>query len=107
MHIFITEMGTPETHGGPFLDRFPIHRLASVQAPLMLFQGANDTNVPNTESELVVAELKKRGSPVEYVVYPNEGHGFTHRENRLDAMTRIVGFFVNHLGKPMQSHQRY
>jgi dipeptidyl aminopeptidase/acylaminoacyl peptidase len=97
-----TEMGTPETHGDLFRDRSPIHGLAGVRAPLMVLQGANDTNVPRAESELIVSALKKRGSPVEYVVYPNEGHGFTHRENRLDAMTRVVTFFTKHLGKPTQ-----
>jgi dipeptidyl aminopeptidase/acylaminoacyl peptidase len=70
----------------------------------MVLQGANDTNVPKAESELVVSALKKSGSPVEYVMYPNEGHGFTHRENQLDAMNRVMRFFLNHLGKPMQSH---
>jgi dipeptidyl aminopeptidase/acylaminoacyl peptidase len=94
-----TEMGTPETHGALFRDRSPIHTLAGVRVPLMVLQGANDTNVPKAESEMVVSALKKRGSPVEYVVYPNEGHGFTHRENRLDAMTRVVAFFVNHLSR--------
>jgi dipeptidyl aminopeptidase/acylaminoacyl peptidase len=95
-----TEMGTPEADAALFRDRSPIHGLARVQAPLMVLQGENDTNVPKAESDLVVETLKMRGRPVEYVVYPNEGHGFTHRENRMDAMTRTVGFFVRYLGNP-------
>jgi dipeptidyl aminopeptidase/acylaminoacyl peptidase len=94
-----TEMGTPEKDAALFRDRSPIHGLARVRAPLMVLQGENDTNVPKAESDLVVETLKKRGIPVEYVVYPNEGHGFTHRQNRRDAMTRTVGFFVRYLGK--------
>ncbi len=37
-------------------------------------------------------------NPVEYVVYPNEGHGFTHRENRVDSMSRAVAFFLKQMG---------
>ena len=94
-----TEMGTPETHGALFKERSPIHSMDKVKAPLLVLQGANDTNVPQWESDLVVSELKKRGRTVDYVVYPNEGHGFTHRENRLDDMDRTVRFFTTHLAK--------
>lgn len=92
-----TEMGTPATHGDLFRERSPIHALEKVKAPLLVFQGANDTNVPKWESDLVVEALKKRNATVEYVVYPNEGHGFTHRENRVDDIERTVRFFSTHL----------
>jgi dipeptidyl aminopeptidase/acylaminoacyl peptidase len=95
---YATEMGTPETQPVLFRDRSPINSLERVRAPLMVLQGENDSNVPRAESDLVVAALKKRGTLVEYKVYPNEGHGFTHRENRLDAMNRVVAFFRKHLG---------
>ncbi len=95
-----TEMGTPSTHAALFRERSPIHALDRVTSPLLVLQGANDTNVPQKESDLVVEALRKRGQTVDYTVYPNEGHGFTRRENRLDAMTRTVDFFVKHLGKP-------
>lgn len=98
-----TEMGTPATHPALFKERSPIHSIDEVKAPLLVLQGANDTNVPQWESDLVVDELKKRGRTVEYVVYPNEGHGFTHRENRLDDMARTVRFFSTHLGKKKEA----
>jgi dipeptidyl aminopeptidase/acylaminoacyl peptidase len=47
----------------------------------------------------VVAALRARGRTVEYTVYPDEGHGFTRRANRIDAMSRTVAFFVRHLGR--------
>lgn len=93
-----TEMGTPQTHPELFRDRSPIHTLHRVRAPLLVLQGANDTNVPKWESDLVVDALRARGAVVDYVVYANEGHGFTHRENRLDAMKRTTDWFVTHLG---------
>ena len=89
-----TEMGTPATQAALFRERSPIHSLDRVKAPLLVLQGANDTNVPKAESDLVVEQLKKRGQPVEYVVYANEGHGFTHRENRLDAWRRSIDFLT-------------
>jgi dipeptidyl aminopeptidase/acylaminoacyl peptidase len=92
-----TEMGTPKTHEVLFKDRSPIFNLEKVVAPLLVFQGANDSNVPKWESDLVVDALQKHGRVVDYVVYPNEGHGFTHRENRLDAVQRTAEFFGQHL----------
>jgi dipeptidyl aminopeptidase/acylaminoacyl peptidase len=93
-----TEMGNPNDDATRFRERSPIHMLDRVRAALLVLQGENDTNVPRAESDLVVRALRDRGREVEYVVYPNEGHGFTHREHRVDAMSRIVRFFVRHLG---------
>ncbi len=93
-----TEMGTPRTHPKLFRARSPIHALGEVRAPLLVLQGANDTNVPRSESDLLVERLRAGGREVEYVVYPDEGHGFTRRENRLDALERSVAFFLRHLG---------
>ncbi|BDG03361.1 S9 family peptidase [Anaeromyxobacter oryzae] len=93
-----TEMGTPATEPDLFRARSPIHALDRVRAPLLVLQGANDTNVPRAESEEVVEKLRRRGAAVEYVLYPGEGHGFTHRANVLDAHRRTVAFFVRYLG---------
>jgi dipeptidyl aminopeptidase/acylaminoacyl peptidase len=90
---YTTEMGTPQTHGDLFRDRSPIHALDRVRAPLLVLQGENDTNVPRAESDLVVERLRARGAAVDYVLYPEEGHGFSRRASRLDAMRRSVAFF--------------
>jgi dipeptidyl aminopeptidase/acylaminoacyl peptidase len=92
-----TEMGTPETHAELFADRSAIRFLDRIKAPLIVFQGANDTNVPQHESDKMVEALRKMGRKVEYVVYPDEGHGFTRRPNRIDNMQRTVAFFRQHL----------
>ncbi|MGB7924295.1 MAG: S9 family peptidase [Pyrinomonadaceae bacterium] len=92
-----TEMGTPETHAELFADRSAIRFLDRIKAPLIVFQGANDTNVPQHESDKMVEALKKMGRKVEYVVYADEGHGFTRRPNRIDNMQRTVSFFHEHL----------
>jgi dipeptidyl aminopeptidase/acylaminoacyl peptidase len=93
-----TQMGNPKTHKELFKDRSAINHLKAMRAPLLIFQGANDTNVPAAESELIYKALKKRKHPVELVVYPDEGHGFTRRVNRLDYYGRTVEFFKRNLG---------
>ena len=94
-----TEMGNPKTHAALFRERSPLPYLDDIKAPLLIFQGANDTNVPKSESDLLVAVLKELKKPHEYIVYPDEGHGFTRRKNLLDHHQRTAAFFVKHLGK--------
>lgn len=94
---YATEMGTPKTHAALFHERSPIHFIDRIAAPLLIFQGANDTNVPPAESDLIYQALKKRSAPVEMVVYSDEGHGFTKRVNRVDYYTKTVEFFKKHL----------
>lgn len=94
---YATEMGTPKTHAALFHERSPINFIDRIKVPLLVFQGANDTNVPPAESELIHQALKKKGGPVELVVYADEGHGFTKRANRVDYYRRIVEFFKKHL----------
>ena len=88
------------SHGRPelFRDRSPITYLDGITAPLLIFQGANDTNVPKAESERLYKTLKDKGRDAQLVVYPDEGHGFTKRVNRIDYLTRLVEFFAAKLG---------
>lgn len=62
-----------------------------------MLHGANDTNVPVVEAEQIVAALKKRGLPVEYVLFPDEGHGWRKTANRITSTVAITKFFVKHL----------
>jgi dipeptidyl aminopeptidase/acylaminoacyl peptidase len=95
---YATQMGTPAADPKLFQERSPITYLDDIKAPLLIFQGANDTNVPKAESEQVYTALKDKGRDVELVVYPDEGHGFTKRVNRIDYITRLVDFFTAKLG---------
>ena len=72
-------------------------RLDRVTAPTIVLHGANDTNVPVVEAEQVVEGLRKRGIPVEYILFPDEGHGFRKASNRIFATTAIVRWFSEHL----------
>jgi dipeptidyl aminopeptidase/acylaminoacyl peptidase len=60
-------------------------------------QGANDPRVLQVESDEIVNAVKANGVPVEYVRFPNEGHGFTKRENRIKASNAYVSFLEKYL----------
>lgn len=92
-----TEMGNPKADAALFRERSPLPYLDDIKAPLLIFQGAGDTNVPKAESDLLVAVLKELKKPHEYIVYEDEGHGFTRRKNLLDHYRRTVDFFVKEL----------
>lgn len=92
-----TEMGNPRRDAALFRERSPLPYLDDIKAPLLVFQGANDTNVPKSESDLLVAVLRELKKPHEYIVYDDEGHGFTRRKNLLDCYRRTAAFFVRHL----------
>ena len=97
------EYGDPDTEG-EMLDRLsPLTRIDRVKAPTLVLHGANDTNVPVIEAEQVVDSLKKRGVPVEYVLFPDEGHGFQKLPNRIRANVATVAWFAKWLGAPASS----
>jgi|WetSurMetagenome_2_1015567.scaffolds.fasta_scaffold05224_5 dipeptidyl aminopeptidase/acylaminoacyl peptidase len=91
------EMGNPTKDSALFADRSPINFLDQLIAPLIIFQGANDANVPKNESDLVFKTLKELGNEPEYVVYQDEGHGFTRRENINDWVQKTIDFFQRKL----------
>jgi dipeptidyl aminopeptidase/acylaminoacyl peptidase len=91
------EYGDPDTQADLLRALSPIHRIDRVRAPTIVLHGANDTNVPLVEAEQVVASLRERGVPVEYVLFPDEGHGFQKTANRVRAAVAIVRWFVEHL----------
>jgi dipeptidyl aminopeptidase/acylaminoacyl peptidase len=62
-----------------------------------VLHGANDTNVPVIEAEQTVAALKKRKVPVEYILFPDEGHGWRKLPNRITSTVAITKFFVKYL----------
>ena len=92
------EYGDPDTQVQLLHDLSPIHRIDRVKAPTLVLHGANDTNVPVIEAEQVVESLKSRNIPVEYVLFPDEGHGFRKTSNRVRAAVAIVEWFVKYLG---------
>jgi dipeptidyl aminopeptidase/acylaminoacyl peptidase len=78
--------------------RSPITYIDNVRCPMLILQGERDTRVAKVASDQVVERLRAAGSPVEYVVYPDEGHGFTKKENVIDAQERVLAFLTRELG---------
>jgi len=91
------EYGDPDTQLEMLRQLSPIHRIDRIKAPTIVLHGANDTNVPVIEAEQVVANLKKRGVPVEYVLFPDEGHGWRKIPNRIRSTVEIVRWFDKYL----------
>jgi dipeptidyl aminopeptidase/acylaminoacyl peptidase len=75
----------------------PIHKLDKIKAAMMVQHGANDTNVPVVEAEQIVENLKSRKVPVEYILFPDEGHGWRKVPNRIRSTKEMVEFFSKHL----------
>lgn len=91
------EYGDPETQAELLRALSPIHKIDRVKAPTIVLHGANDTNVPVIEAEQVVESLQRRGVPVEYILFPDEGHGFSRTPNRIRAVVAIVRWFGQYL----------
>lgn len=91
------EYGDPDTQADLLRRLSPIHRVDRVRAATIVLHGANDTNVPVVEAEQVVESLKKRNVPVEYVLFPDEGHGWRKTVNRVRSTVAIVQWFEKHL----------
>src|SRR5262245_7599724 len=97
--ISTTEYGDPKTQENLLRDLSPLGKLDRIKTPLMVQHGANDTNVPVVEAEQIVENLKRRGVPVEYILFPDEGHGFRKEKNRITSTVKMVEFFVAHLNQ--------
>lgn len=90
-------VGDPETEVDFLMARSPITYADAIRAPLFVIQGAQDPRVVQAESDQIVASLRERGVDVRYDVYPDEGHGFTKRENELRAVGDSADFLIAHL----------
>jgi dipeptidyl aminopeptidase/acylaminoacyl peptidase len=98
--MFYQRMGNPTTPEGKALlvERSPLTSAGKIKTPLMIAQGANDPRVNHAESEQIVAALRDRGYPVEYLLIPDEGHGFARPVNNMASVMATEKFFAKYLG---------
>ncbi len=98
--MFYQRMGNPTTPEGKALlvERSPLTSAAKIKTPLMIAQGANDARVNHAESEQIVIALRDRGFPVEYLLIPDEGHGFARPVNNMATVMATEKFFAQYLG---------
>ncbi|MGC2360631.1 MAG: S9 family peptidase [Thermoplasmata archaeon] len=90
-------VGNPDTEADFLRERSPITYIDQVRADLLIIQGANDPRVNKAESDQMVEKLRAAGRKVEYLVFDDEGHGFTRRSNELLALKANGRFLVDHL----------
>ncbi len=91
------ELGDPKTDSARLRRISPLFNADKIRAPLMVLQGANDPRVLKRESDEIVAAVKKKGIPVEYVLFNDEGHGFVKKENEIKGYTQVLKFLDLHL----------
>jgi len=96
--LFHHRVGDPATEEEMLKERSPLFSADKIRIPLLIGQGANDPRVKQAEAEQIVAALKAKEQDVEYVVYPDEGHGFARPENRLDFYGKSEAFLYKYLG---------
>ncbi len=98
--MFTTRVGDHRTtEGQRFLEsRSPLTFVDRIRRPLLIGQGANDPRVKQSEADQIVAAMQRRGIPVTYVLYPDEGHGFARPENRQSFNAVAEAFLGRHLG---------
>ena len=93
------EMGDPATDSLRLKSISPLFNTDKIKTPLLVLQGANDPRVLKVESDEIVAGAKRNGTPVEYVLFPDEGHGFIKRENQIKA-AKVTLQFLDKYMKP-------
>lgn len=92
------EMGDPTTDDSVRLYNIsPLFHANQIKNPVMVLQGANDPRVLQVESDEIVEAMKENNIPVEYVVFPDEGHGFRKKENEIKGYAAIVDFLDKYL----------
>jgi len=95
---FHKRVGNPDTEEEFLNSRSPLFRVDQIKIPILIGQGANDPRVKEAESEQIVEAMKSKGIDYEYMLFPDEGHGFAKPENRLKFFAAAEKFLAKHLG---------
>jgi len=92
------EMGDPNSADSVRLKNIsPLYNYEKINKPLIVFQDANDVRVLPIESDEIMEGVRKNGVPVEYVLFPDEGHGFAKKENQITTDKRTLAFLDKYL----------
>lgn len=94
---FYREVGDPKKDQKFLKERSPLFSADRIQRPLFVIQGANDPRVKQQESDSIVEAIKKRGGVVDYMIFPDEGHGLRKKENRIKAYNKMKEFLDQYI----------
>lgn len=100
IEMFAKRMGDHRTEEGKklLMERSPLTHVERIIRPLLIGQGANDPRVKQAESDQIVEAMQEKNTPVTYVLYPDEGHGFARPENNLSFLAVTEAFLAKYLG---------
>ena len=98
--MFHKRMGDPNTEEGKaqLKRQSPFFHASNIKAPLLVAQGANDPRVKKSESDQIVIAMRDHNLPVEYLNFPDEGHGFANPQNNMAFIVVMEKFLAKHLG---------
>ena len=95
------KVGHPVNDREMLLAISPLFHATAIRAPLLVIQGANDPRVIKPESDEIVQAVKQNGVPVEYLLFADEGHGFSKKKNQIEASKSMLEFldrYMNEVG---------
>ncbi|HEX4884289.1 MAG TPA: prolyl oligopeptidase family serine peptidase, partial [Casimicrobiaceae bacterium] len=92
-----TLVGDPDTEGDRLREVSPLEQAPKIKAPVLMAYGGGDRRVPIVHGERMRDALRQQGTPVEWVVYSDEGHGLRREANRYDFYARVKAFLATHL----------
>jgi len=103
--MFHKRMGNPENpeEKKRLKKQSPFFHAETIDDPLLVIQGANDPRVKKQESDQIVVAARESDVPTQYLVAPEEGHGFRKENNRLAVAAQLERFFAEHLGGRYQT----
>ena len=98
--MLTNRVGDPGSESGreDLLARSPLTLVDKIEKPLLIGQGANDPRVTQLEADQIVEAMTAKNIPVTYVVYPDEGHGFSGEDNRMSFNAVTEAFLAENLG---------
>ena len=106
LKIFHTRMGNPETEEGKeqLRRQSPYFHANEIKAPLLVAQGDNDPRVKTSESNQIVVACRESGQDVQYLNFPDEGHGFANPDNSMAFLAVTEKFLSQHIGGRYQKN---
>lgn len=106
--MFHKRMGDPNTEEGreQLRRQSPFFHAQNIKVPLLVAQGGNDPRVKKSESDQIVIAMRDLGLPVEYINFPDEGHGFAKPDNSMAFIAVMEKFLAKHIGGRYQEDVR-
>lgn len=98
--LMLTRIGDARVNQEKFDQVSPLKQAVRIQAPVLLMHGEEDRRVPITHGEKMKKALEAQGKPVEWLQFPEEGHGLRYLANEKKYYDALLAFLGKHLGQP-------